>query len=554
MEHQQEIGGAQALLSLGTKLKDGVEDDGSGSIEISSDAHGDDDFDSKSQQINDAVEAAVMRYVGGTFDKSVNNTGNKRGHTEININDFNQWILDDNINNINNIESFDNIKSKKRKLQNVDPELTGLEAEHDQLVEEAILNARELTKHIHDDFQHHHSHDDNSDISAITQLAQAATSLTGDKKATKKSQARPPEKQQQDKLKFKHLTNIETLIEEASIEACNWYNSQPSFTDKGPRVFSEVEINAVDHFISGYCHLYNLTRQDICNRIWSSERKKDNFWESLTRVLPYRSRASIYKHVRRQYHIFDVRAKWSKEDDELLRKLALSQEGRWKEIGDSMGRMPEDCRDRWRNYVKCGENRSLNKWSEAEEKQLTDIVTEFIQNSKEKKPTINWTIVSDRMKGVRSRIQCRYKWNKLIKRESSLRATYMSFDTKMWLLYKLQHYNTHEAIDWVLIARQYEEEFKHKREDDKYEWGVSDFKAGFDLMRSESGDLRGYSANFPQYISKLINERSFTEPLESELKPKASQDPTTIATATVAAVTTTVDDDGTQPQEYSLWR
>jgi hypothetical protein len=83
---------------------------------------------------------------------------------------------------------------------------------------------------------------------------------------------------------------------------------------------------------------------------------------------------------------------------------------------------------------------------------------------------------------------------------------------------------------------------------------VSDFKAGFDLMRSESGDLRGYSANFPQYISKLINERSFTEPLESELKPKASQDPTTIATATVAAVSTTVDDDGTQPQEYSLWR
>ena len=109
-----------------------------------------------------------------------------------------------------------------------------------------------------------------------------------------------------------------------------------------------------------------------------------------------------------------------------LRKLASTKEGNWKEIGDNMGRMPEDCRDRWRNYVKCGENRVSNKWSEEEERKLRDIVTDMVahigDDNKLKAPTINWTIVSERMNGVRSRIQCRYKWNKLVKRASAAKA------------------------------------------------------------------------------------------------------------------------------------
>lgn len=488
MQHQQEIGGAQALLLLGTKSK---EDD---------DTHDHDDH------LNDTVEAAVMRYVGGTLDK-------KRSQ-EVNISDINQWILDD-FDAFEEIEKETSKKKKKRKLMNVDPELAGLE-EHDQLVQD-VMNARD------------HIEQDNYDNVSI---AQSATSLL--------------------KKKFKHITNIESLVEESSAAPITWFNSQSSFTSKGPRVFSQIETDAVDHFISGYCHLYNLTRTDICNRIWSSDRKKDNFWEPLTRVLPYRSRASVYKHVRRQYHVFDVRAKWLKEDDELLRKLSLSQEGRWKEVGEAMGRMPEDCRDRWRNYVKCGENRASNKWSEAEERQLTDIVTEFIAASKQNKnPTINWTIISDKMNGIRSRIQCRYKWNKLIKRESALRAAYMTLETKMWLLHKLQQFSSLELVDWKYILDVYNQEFKLRLHEDKFVWDIPDFKAGFDLLKQESGDIRGQNTDFQGYIRKLIHERTFADGDESEDEKEESSN---IASAAVAAAATSLEGDSAQPQEYSLWR
>lgn len=536
MQHQQEIGGAQALLQLNKQKED----------------------DEQNQALNhddnplNEVEAAVMRYVGGTLEKS------KRPSTEVNMNDINQWILDD-------FDAFPDIlakKLKKRKLMNVDPELTGLVTDHDQLVQDAILNASEISNQMDNEIMNYNSNNNDNNIEHHRGNNGDSINSSGNHNIIKRKPAGSKKKSPseldpvQQERKFKHITNIETLVEEASHEPCQWYNSQPPFVNKGPRMFSEIETIAVDHFINGYCHLYNLSREDICNRIWSSDRKKDDFWEPLTRVLPYRSRASVYKHVRRQYHIFEVRAKWTKDEDELLRKLALSQEGRWKEVGEAMGRMPEDCRDRWRNYVKCGENRSSNKWSESEENQFINIVKQFISNSKEKTPSINWTIISEKMNGVRSRIQCRYKWNKLIKKESALRAAYMSLETKLWLLHKLHQFSSPDLIDWKYIFDLYNQDFKHKLHENKFVWEIADFKAGFDLMKSESGDIRGYNIDFQNYIGKLINERSFAEPHESDLDiSKEETSPSNIASAAVAAAaSTSLEAEGAQPQEYSLWR
>ncbi|ODV98615.1 hypothetical protein PACTADRAFT_48334 [Pachysolen tannophilus NRRL Y-2460] len=268
--------------------------------------------------------------------------------------------------------------------------------------------------------------------------------------------------------------------------------SQSSSVQQG-KTFTKEECDSIDTFILAYCEINNMSREQICQRIWSNMRQKDDFWESLQKVLPSRSRASLYKHVRRTYHIFQVRGKWTPYEEAELGKLAAENPGNWKLIGSIMGRMPEDCRDRFRNYVKCGKNRSSNKWSAEEENLLRDIINEMLHNlDNENEPAIiNWTLVSEKMNGRRSRIQCRYKWNKLNKRtqeeqddgdeteneskndygnnkkdnnsiahsiqdvqvrNQNLGDSVESIEVKLWLLQQLKSiYNNEQDIAWDII-------------------------------------------------------------------------------------------------------
>ena len=678
----------------------------------------DDDEESKNQQLNDAVEAAVMRYVGGTLDSrkkrrhgSVSNaassggrggTGGSNGVDDL-MTDFSPWtgFLDEELTQSQLQQNHNqqqqqqqvpdfpynggdaNRKRRRKKMHdsNVDPELTGLDSsEHDQLVQAAILDARELAKHLgnggslqeHDVMAAHNSlhnlppHQAQQVIAAATAAVNQNDSMNSRRKVLKKGgqKQRPIQQQQLQPLqhqqhqqqqqqqqqhpniqlalrqlplqplqgqqqlqqqqqqqhlhlplnqeherssKFNHLTSVEALVEESAALACSWYNSLPQPYNNGPRAFSQEEISAVEHFISGYGHLHKVTRQDICNRIWSSERKKDNFWESLTRILPYRSRASVYKHVRRQFHVFEVRGKWTPDEDEYLKKLAATKEGNWKEIGELMGRMPEDCRDRWRNYIKCGDNRVLNKWSEAEEEKLKEIVNELLSKSEGDKENksgqgqhgksvsngnnnhstgLNWTIVSEKMNGVRSRIQCRYKWNKLMKKKANLRSSYMDPRTKLWLVQKIQSlgFMTRDAIDWDYIVHLYGERDQINLEDGDKIWTSSDFKAVFDKMETEVRDYK--KRRLVEIVDELYSlygkfangnndhlqettagngntqgghgDNSAAYASERQLTGTGStnedvDDATTIANAAVAAVAT-VNSDDVQQQEYSLWR
>ncbi|KAK9368745.1 hypothetical protein V1509DRAFT_622676 [Lipomyces kononenkoae] len=189
--------------------------------------------------------------------------------------------------------------------------------------------------------------------------------------------------------------------------------SLPSLAVGNGGSFTADEINALEQFMSRYQAEHGLDYAALCRRVWANERKKDNFWDAVASALPHRTRASVYKHVRRKYHPYELRGKWSSEDDAALKRMVEMHGAQWKTIGRLIGRMPEDCRDRWRNYVKCGTNRGQNKWSVDEENKLIEVVNSirFGDPSAE----INWTAVSEKMGGIRSRIQCRYKWKKLNK-------------------------------------------------------------------------------------------------------------------------------------------
>lgn len=580
----QEIGGAQALLLLGTQDKADDENISSPVVEE------DPDLEEKAnQQLNDAVEAAVMRYVGGTLDgeevsgntsvtelaKSGAGVPHKRRsqHDDIisNISEY-QWdrFLEEEV-----AAGFDRSPKRKRTKSfnngnDIDPELAVLDtatSEHDQLVHAAILGAGELANQLSLPGQGERRPEESA---AINQLAHAASALSDGLKDRQPLRKRPLKKHD-DLMEPLHrskydYSSLDSLLEQASSEACQWYNSQVNSGIGGPRLFSSVENSIVENFVDGYCRLNGLTREDICRRVWSNERTKDNFWELVTKVLPFRLRASVYKHVRRQYHVFDVRAKWTKEEDELLKKLTISSVPNWKKIGETMNRMPEDCRDRWRNYIKCGDNRASNKWSDEEERKLKDVVMEMITSEhtiKDKPISINWTLVSERMNGVRSRIQCRYKWNKLLRHESLSRVLLMDTETKLWLFNRLLESNFADAdtVDWDYILHMYHEE--HKGSKKGILWTTADFKVGFEKMKSGVRDHK----NLPLHVvlSKLIasvydsngdilekvkSPRTYEEPKRHTVEDEAAS----IANAAVAAVSSGVNEQEAQHQEYSLWR
>ncbi|KZF21798.1 hypothetical protein L228DRAFT_160220 [Xylona heveae TC161] len=221
-------------------------------------------------------------------------------------------------------------------------------------------------------------------------------------------------------------------------------NDQESATS-GP--FTKYEIDQLTDFFEKYRLEHDMSQFELNEKIQATNRgavgMKDDFWTDVANVLPYRTRQSIYKVCRRRFHNFGKRGQWTAEEDERLRLAQTQKPNRWKAIGEMIGRMPEDCRDRWRNYLKCGDHMNKDIWTEQEERSLRKAIEECITamqeakiaekaakrdanveaTSAEQQPEtfedlVNWSIVSDKMGGTRSRLQCLYKWKKLKVRDA----------------------------------------------------------------------------------------------------------------------------------------
>ncbi len=451
-----------------------------------------DNEQSNSKFPNETVEAAVMRYVGGTLDgesgdgnpDDISAQSQKKRNYENISNLMQNWpeFLDselgsssspthNNGNHSNSSESHDNTSNnqsssstsvnnfeinnvftsgdatqpahKKRRsgtrsrrvdstVSNVDPELANMDGGN-ELIHAAVSqlinsNSLSLGKFLHDN----QPTDGDNNVVIKSNTSNNHHDLDG------------PDPQQV----ATEASNLSKLDHHNSSN--DWITTNAS-TPTG-KVFSKQEMAIIDNVIQNYCQLHGLSRQQICERIWANDRKKDDFWESILLVLPNRTRASLYKHVRRSYHIFQVRGKWTEEEDQQLGALVSEKSSKWKLIGDLMGRMPEDCRDRWRNYVKCGNKRASNKWSEHEELSLKQVIEEWTTLNPEE--PINWTIISERMGGTRSRIQCRYKWNKFLKKEALVKVREMTSHEKFWILSKLResNYESQSEVDWDNIA------------------------------------------------------------------------------------------------------
>ena len=229
------------------------------------------------------------------------------------------------------------------------------------------------------------------------------------------------------------------ISEEAPVGKKN-RSSQRALSDKGGP-YTAAEAEKLDRFRSSYCEANNMSVEQFNNHIQSSMRGNPTATEIFNEcheILPYRPRMSVQKYCRRHFHNFQ-RGTWSAEEDEMLKHAVAEKGNNWKAVSEMVGRMADDCRDRYRNYVHNSENRNREQWTNEEVQSFCNAIMYCMQAMKDERrqakiekygedapdtdsgsdqelddmKLINWQIVSDRMGGMRSRLQCIFKWSQL---------------------------------------------------------------------------------------------------------------------------------------------
>ncbi|CCT71528.1 uncharacterized protein FFUJ_08389 [Fusarium fujikuroi IMI 58289] len=176
-----------------------------------------------------------------------------------------------------------------------------------------------------------------------------------------------------------------------------------------------VERNMVQHELNAMIHAPGGT---------TAGDEHAALWARIFATCPDRHRQKIINITRKKFHNFVARGTWTSEQDAELRDLIEANGTKWSKIAGIINRHPEDLRDRYRNYIICGDSQRKDTWDEEEEGNLTQYVMEamaaidelrIIQPTREllKKPyeeLIDWQNISERMGRTRSRLQCITKW------------------------------------------------------------------------------------------------------------------------------------------------
>ena len=203
--------------------------------------------------------------------------------------------------------------------------------------------------------------------------------------------------------------------------------------------YTRAEIATMTDFFDAHRQEHDLSWSQMHDVIHAKALRRTGvatMWTDLVARLPGRNAGSVQKVARRRFHNFDKRGTWTKEDDDSLR-AAFAEYGRsWTRVGQHLGRWSEDCRDRWRNYLSCGNARVKGEWTKQEEQKLLSAVEEcmvalrhaaaqeipndtepaevsFKKSEERLKRSISWAVVSEKLGGSRSRLQCQYKWKRM---------------------------------------------------------------------------------------------------------------------------------------------
>lgn len=203
---------------------------------------------------------------------------------------------------------------------------------------------------------------------------------------------------------------------------------------------SKLEWRMIDEVLDGFKQEHDLNQSAVNDFVQSTNRAQSSLtrelWTRLYDTLHHRQHVAVMRACRRRFNNFEARGKWTTTEDDLLRQAYADSPGKWVKIGTALGRMPEDCRDRWRNYLSCGDSRRIDDWTTKEEEDLTRGVHECAEALKQEAKAkakeeghafreqdwesyVNFNIVSEKMNFSRSRLQCYTHWKVMNNRDPS---------------------------------------------------------------------------------------------------------------------------------------
>ncbi|KAH0292513.1 hypothetical protein M436DRAFT_82969 [Aureobasidium namibiae CBS 147.97] len=250
----------------------------------------------------------------------------------------------------------------------------------------------------------------------VSQFEVPADSDNDDEEQPQSSSAKPKTKRKRQSVENGSPAPAVKRVKRSSMPR----SSVGDYPEQGP--FTPVECDLIESHMVDFCRHNELSRDQLIAMIQASSREMSKVYVDLaTEVLPHRNRRAVQRYCRRHYNNFQ-RGRWTDEQDELLRTAYAETPNKWVKIGERVGRMPEDCRDRWRNHVSL-DQRHTDVWTQDEEHRLAAAVSECLRAVQANMETtfdrdqeddfIAWNVVVQKMNGSRNRLQCSMKWRKI---------------------------------------------------------------------------------------------------------------------------------------------
>lgn len=196
--------------------------------------------------------------------------------------------------------------------------------------------------------------------------------------------------------------------------------------------FTPAEVELVEAAFEDARKSNGFTEAQMIQKVQSSAPEVRALLITLTQeILPNRNRKAIQRFCRRHFNDAE-RGKWTGEQDALLRAAQTERPQKWRWISEKVGRLPEDCRDRWRNFESLKDSRHTDVWTRDEELALAKAITESVQGvahrlgrpltPAEEDDYISWPLIINKMEGRRNRLQCTNKWRKIRARNAKEKA------------------------------------------------------------------------------------------------------------------------------------
>ncbi|OBT67390.1 hypothetical protein VE03_03091 [Pseudogymnoascus sp. 23342-1-I1] len=314
--------------------------------------------------------------------------------------------------------------------------------------------------------------------------------------------------------------------------------------DDGKEVskITDADLALIKNQLLKYREMNDITEEEQNRLIHAGAKDNNDLFNLVCEEFPDRNRWSIIKFCRRKFHNFPARGKWAPEDDEDLKEAHRQMPNRWTEIGKRLNRHPEDCRDRWRNYLICGDSMITVFWTDEEEQKLRDAVercASYVReirqanliphhsddDSEDDIDLVDWQRVSEEMDRTRSRLQCRQKWKRMHDHLDTDKADKPLTKGTAWREKLARKEMQHMDLDDKLVILRSINESEVEREG-KINWkkiGDEEFQKRFAVrpLKAAFLKLKGTVPN-----AKSLNVQEIVGLILEELENADGQDPT----------------------------